>query len=60
MTPYRQPVETELRCGRGHVHQNGEGSECLTEPCVTWIDDWYIAPFIDSERIIRRVQVEKK
>lgn len=35
--PYREQPVTELRCGRGHLHEspNAEGAHCCIKPCVS-------------------------
>jgi hypothetical protein len=37
MRAYRVQPETELACGRGHVHEdpNAEGAFCCIKPCVS-------------------------
>jgi hypothetical protein len=56
-TPYRQ-VETELRCGNGHVHTdpNAEGAYCRIPPCmgIEYSGRW--DPVRKIERAEKRVE----
>lgn len=53
--PYREQPATELRCGRGHLHEspNAEGAYCCIHPCVS--EAWLSPSRWDPIRKIHRV-----